>query len=78
MHYTVNFDNREKTLEERVSEVQSKIDQYKAAQMYQLEHGGPGPVADYEIMTIVNEYDSQFEVVIPPEPIIIPDEVVNE
>ena len=66
--YQVIFDNRDKTTEERTAEVQSKIDQYKAAQIFQLEHGGPGPVAEYEIMSIVNDHSGEFEIIIPPEP----------
>jgi len=49
------------------SEIESKIAAYKSAQIYQLEHGGPGPVADYEIMAIVNEHNSEFEIVIKQE-----------
>ena len=44
-------------------ELASKIAAYQAAQAHQLEHGGPGPVADYEVMSIVNEHDGQFQVV---------------
>ena len=44
-------------------EIQAKIDAYKAAQAYQLEHGGPGPVADYDIMSIVNEHEEQFQII---------------
>lgn len=44
-------------------EIQAKVDAYKAAQAHQLEHGGPGPVADYDIMAIVNEHNGEFQVV---------------
>lgn len=44
-------------------EIQVKVEAYKVAQVRQLTNGGPGPVADYEIMSIVNEHDGQFEVV---------------
>lgn len=47
----------------KIAEIQPKIDAYKAAQAHQLQHGGPGPTAEFEIMKIVNEYNSQFEVV---------------
>lgn len=47
----------------KVAEVQAKVDAYKAAQQHQLQHGGPGPVAEFEIMKIVNEHNGQFEVV---------------
>ena len=45
------------------NEIQSKVDAYIAAQQAQLQNGGPGPVADIEIMKIVNEHNGQFEVV---------------
>jgi hypothetical protein len=45
------------------AEVLAKVAAYQAAQAHQLEHGGPGPVADYEIMEIANEHAGQFEVV---------------
>ena len=44
-------------------ELASKVAEYQAAQAHQLEHGGPGPVATYEVMEIANEHDGQFEVV---------------
>jgi len=44
-------------------EVQALVDSYVAAQQHQLIHGGPGPVAEFEIMKIVNEYAGEFEVV---------------
>jgi hypothetical protein len=52
------------------SEIESKIAAYKSAQIYQLEHGGPGPVADYEIMAIVNEHNGEFQVIAKQEEII--------
>jgi hypothetical protein len=53
---------QEKEQKEQI--VSQKIQQYKAAQQYQLEFGGPGPVAEYDIMEIVNEYDDLFDVVV--------------
>ena len=52
------------------AELQTKIDAYKAAQLLQLQTGGPGPVADYDVMEIVNEHQEQFEIVVlsPEEP----------
>lgn len=47
----------------KASEIQAKVDEYKAAQQHQLQHGGPGPSAEFEIMKIVNEHNSQFEIV---------------
>lgn len=38
------------------------IEAYKDAQEHQIQNGGPGPVADYEIMQIVNEHNSEFEI----------------
>lgn len=48
---------------EKAAEIQAKIDAYKAAQAYQLHHGGPGPCAEFEVMKIVNEHNAQFEVI---------------
>ncbi len=45
------------------AEVAAKVVAYQAAQAHQLEHGGPGPVADYDIMEIVNEHNGEFQVV---------------
>jgi hypothetical protein len=45
------------------AEVAAKVAAYQAAQAHQLEHGGPGPVADYDIMEIVNEHNGEFQVV---------------
>jgi hypothetical protein len=50
--------------EEKELEISQKIQQYKAAQQYQLEFGGPGPVAEYDIMEIVNEHGDLFDVVV--------------
>jgi hypothetical protein len=47
----------------KAAEIQSKVDAYKAAQQHQLQHGGPGPSAEFEIMKIVNEHNGQFEVI---------------
>lgn len=51
---------------QKTAEINSKIIAYKTAQELSL-NGGPGPVADYEIMAIVNEYGGLFEVIAPPE-----------
>jgi len=45
------------------AEAAAKVAAYQAAQAHQLEHGGPGPVADYDIMDIVNEHNGEFQVV---------------
>jgi hypothetical protein len=50
--------------EEKELEISQKIQQYKTAQQYQLEFGGPGPVAEYDIMEIVNEHGDLFDVVV--------------
>jgi hypothetical protein len=47
----------------KAAEIQPKIDAYKAAQLHQRMHGGPGPVAEFEIMKITNEHGGLFEVV---------------
>lgn len=44
-------------------EIAAKVAAYQAAQAHQLEHGGPGPVADYDIMAIVNEHNGEFQVI---------------
>jgi hypothetical protein len=54
---------RQGLLNQKSIEIQEKVDAYKAAQLYQLQNGGPGPSADFEIMKIVNEHQGQFEVV---------------
>lgn len=54
---------RQAALDAKTAEIQAKVDAYKAAQLYQRQHGGPGPVADFEIMKITNEHAGQFEVV---------------
>lgn len=50
-------------LSSKEAELQAKVDAYEAAKQHQLDNGGPGPVADFEIMKICNEHDGQFEVV---------------
>jgi hypothetical protein len=57
-------------VEEKQAETAAKVAAYQAAQAHQLEHGGPGPVADYEIMSIVNEHNGEFEVIAKPEEVI--------
>ena len=44
-------------------EIQVEINAYLAAQQYQLQHGGPGPVGSFEVMKIVNEHNGQFEII---------------
>jgi hypothetical protein len=51
-------------------EIADKIETYKTAQTHQLQHGGPGPVADYETMAIVNEHNGEFQVIAKQEEII--------
>jgi hypothetical protein len=50
-------------VEEKQIEMAAKIAAYQAAQAHQLQHGGPGPVADYETMAIVNEHNGEFQVI---------------
>jgi hypothetical protein len=69
------------TIEEKVQkeqELQIKVDAYKAAQQYQLQYGGPGPVADYETMEIVNEYNGEFQVVVKQESKVLEEKVVDK
>ncbi len=50
-------------VEEKQIEMAAKVAAYQAAQAHQLQHGGPGPVADYETMAIVNEHNGEFQVI---------------
>ena len=45
------------------AEISAKVATYTAAQAHQLQHGGPGPVADCQVMAIVNEHNGEFQVV---------------
>ena len=61
---TLVIGQEEQTLiDEKFNEIKAKVDKYKAAQEYQRKHGGAGPVADFETMKIVNEYNGKFEIV---------------
>ncbi len=51
-----------KTVLESKKIIDDKIKAYKAAQKKQLVSGGPGPVADFDILKIVNEFDGKFEI----------------
>ena len=48
-------------LEEERQKIQEKIDKYKQAQEYQLQKGGPGPTAEFNVMKIVHEHNDEFE-----------------
>jgi hypothetical protein len=50
----------QKELEQKQEEMPSKIAAYREAQVRQLQNGGPGPVADYEVMAIANEHNGKF------------------
>ena len=50
-------------LQVEADKTQVKVDTYKATQENQKNNGGPGPVADFVTMKIVNEHNGQFEVV---------------
>jgi hypothetical protein len=54
---------KQNLLNSKAAEIQAKVDAYEAAKENQRQNGGPGPVADFEIMKICNEYNCQFEVV---------------
>lgn len=51
-------------VEAKQLETTTKVSTYQAAQIAQLQFGGPGPVADYDIMEIVNEHNGQFQIVV--------------
>jgi hypothetical protein len=57
-------------LEAKQAEISAKVAAYQAAQANQLANGGPGPVAEHDIMIIVNEHSAEFEVIAKPEEII--------
>ena len=57
-------------VEAKQAEISAKVAAYQAAQDHQLANGGPGPVAEHDIMIIVNEHSAEFEVVAEPEEII--------
>lgn len=56
--------NTQQEAVEKQAELQLKIEAYKTAQFRQIRYGGPGPVADYDVMEIVNQYNSQFQVIV--------------
>ena len=56
-------DEKQVVIDAEKEACQVKIDTYVSAQANQFANGGPGPVADIEIMKIVNENNSQFEVI---------------
>lgn len=73
--YKIEINSNEgKTKAEKHAEIKAKKDKeisdYKSAQLFQLQNGGPGPVSDYETMAIVNEYNSHYEIILPDDPII--------
>lgn len=47
----------------KIAEIQAKINAYEAGKQYQMENGGPAPVAEEEIMCICNQHDCQFQVI---------------
>lgn len=49
---------------EKAAQIQAKVEAYEAGKEYQRQHGGPAPVAEFDIKKICNEYQCQFEVVI--------------
>ena len=57
--YVITIKHNE-DLTTKQAELSAKVAAYKAAQAHQLQHGGPGPVAEHEIMVIVNEHAGQF------------------
>jgi hypothetical protein len=65
---TIEIESSE--VEAKQAEIAAKVVAYQAAQAHQLANGGPGPVADHDIMVIVNEHSAEFEVIAKPEEII--------
>jgi hypothetical protein len=57
----------EDKVEEKTQELNAKISAYIIAQQYQLIHGGPGPVAEFDVMKIVSEHNGEFQVVYTPD-----------
>jgi hypothetical protein len=56
-------------VEAKQAEITAKVAAYQAAQEHQLQNGGPGPVADYDIMAIVNEHSGEFQVIVKEQPL---------
>lgn len=50
-------------INDKTAEIQAQVNAYQIKQQHQLQHGGAGPVAEVEIMKIVNEHAGQFEVI---------------
>jgi hypothetical protein len=57
-------------VEAKQAEISAKVAAYQAAQANQLANGGPGPVAEHDIMVIVNEHSAEFEVTAKPEEVV--------
>jgi hypothetical protein len=51
-----------KSVKESKKIIDDKIKAYRAAQKKQILSGGPGPVADFDILKIVNEFDGKYEI----------------
>lgn len=73
--YSTDGKKKAEKLLELTAQINQKILEYKAAQIFQIEHGGPGPVAEEEIMKIVNEHNGEFQIDLPDDPVEIPQEV---
>ena len=50
-------------IDAKIAEIQAKINAYEAGKQYQMENGGPAPVAEEEIMCICNECGCNFQVI---------------
>ena len=50
-------------IDDKTAEIQAKVDAYEAAKEHRRQNGGPGNVADFEIMKICNEHNCEFEIV---------------
>ncbi len=68
--YIIKYDSVKhagKTELEKKAEVDTKINKYKQDQKNQLKNGGPGAVAEFDIMSIVNDHSGVYELENGPE-----------
>jgi hypothetical protein len=56
-------EERQALLDAKRAEILTKISNYRQQQKRQLEKGGPGPSAEFDIMKIVNEHNGEFIIV---------------
>jgi hypothetical protein len=56
-------DEKDALVQAKLEEIQQQVEDYEAAKVWQKANGGPGPVADIEIMKICNEHNCEFEII---------------